>query len=98
MTNNMSDWVYPVDYYFLVDFQNMYGLKFQASFFEVSNIGWTINTEEKVTDSNECMLIPKNISNQKVSLKRQRNCRMSYWKDRMPSFCLPVRYSWQSDP
>ncbi len=70
MPNNMSDWVYPVDYYFLVDFQNMYGLKFQASFFEVSNIGWRINTEEKVTDSNEAILMPKNISPQKVSLKR----------------------------
>lgn len=71
MADNMtSDWIPPVDFYFLVNFQNMNGVKFRASFSEVDGMGWNFSTESKTTDSNGKLQMPTGISYSRLTLKR----------------------------
>ena len=69
MTTNVSNWRYPVGFYFLVDFQNLNGVKFQASFFEVDGIGWTVNTDKKNTNSNGALNMPTNMTYDNITFK-----------------------------
>lgn len=48
--NATSDWTLPVSFYFSVEFQNMNGQRFQASFSEVSGLGWNYTTTTKETN------------------------------------------------
>ena len=68
--NATSDWKPPFEFYFLVDFQNMNGQRFQASFSEVNGIGWSFSTASKTTDSNEKLQMPTGISYPNLTLKR----------------------------
>lgn len=68
--NAASGWTPPVDFYFLVDFQNMNGQRFQTSFSEVDGMGWNFSTESKTTGSNEELQMPTGISFTKLTLKR----------------------------
>lgn len=65
-----SDWIPPVEFYFSVEFQNMNGQRFQASFSEVNGIGWRFSTEPKPIDSNEKLKMPIGLSYSNLVLKR----------------------------
>lgn len=68
--NKVSDWTLPVEFYFLVEFQTMSGQRFQASFSEVSGIGWNFSTEPKMTDANEKLQMPTAVTYPNLILKR----------------------------
>lgn len=65
-----SNWELPVEFYFLIDFQNMNGQRFQASFSEVDGIGWNFSIESKKTDGNKELQMPTGISYPNLTLKR----------------------------
>lgn len=68
--NPTSDWSLPVSFYFSVEFQNMNGQRFQASFSEVSGLGWNYTTTTKETDSAEKQEIITAITHPNLILKR----------------------------
>lgn len=71
MTDNAaSNWNLPVEFYFLIEFQNMNGQRFQASFSEVEGIGWSFSTEPKTTDANEKLQMPTGVSYPNLILRR----------------------------
>lgn len=65
-----SGWDTPVEFYFLVDFQNMNGQTFRASFSEVSGIGWDLSTVQQDTGTNGKMPVPAGFSHPRLVLKR----------------------------
>lgn len=68
--NTESSWIPPVEFYFRVDFQNQNGLKFQASFGEVSGIGWNFSTISRKTSENEKIQLPNSLNYSNIILKR----------------------------
>lgn len=68
--NATSDWTLPVSFYFSVEFQNMNGQRFQASFSEVSGLGWNYTTITKDTDSAEKQKMISAITHPNLILKR----------------------------
>ena len=70
MNDVASDWTPPVEFYFRVDFQNQNGQKFQASFGEVSGIGWSFSTTPQKTAENEKIQLPQGLNYSNITLKR----------------------------
>ena len=70
MAGNNSNWDYPVNFYFQVDFQNMNGRKIKASFYEIDGLGWGFNTVSKTDNTNSNLTMPVGIAPGTLTLKR----------------------------
>lgn len=68
--NTASDWSPPVSFYFRVDFQNMNGQMFKASFAEVNGIGWNFTLDTAPGNSNGKHPMPLSVSYDRLTLKR----------------------------
>lgn len=68
--NSGPDWILPVEFHFRVDFQNQNGQKFQASFGEVSGIGWNFSTTSQKSDESTNISLPVRLNYGNITLKR----------------------------